>query len=117
MKNPAVEAEIARIRAEADKVAGVAVLTVAEKRMFLARVVRACVASTPESSDLWQSIKRADEGTEYRLPDKLRTIMLDNDLAGDGPEAKSRHALAEMPERVTSASEQPTRVTGGAGVN
>jgi hypothetical protein len=37
---------------------------------------------------------------EYRLPDKLKAVELDNDLAGDDSEAGKNDALAELPERV-----------------
>jgi hypothetical protein len=76
------------------------VLTLMQKRIFLARVVRAVIANEPDSSDLWQSIKRTKDGTEYRLPDKLAAIKIDCDLAGDGAEAEGNDALAALLERV-----------------
>ena len=95
-----IRAEIAALRAKADEMAGSAVLTLAEKRSFLARVVRARVSQEPEDSDLWASIKRTEFGTEYKLPDKLGAIKADNDLAGEGSEAAGNDALGALLERV-----------------
>lgn len=95
-----VKAEIARLRAKADEKAGSAVLTLVEKRRFVARLVRAKVADLPPDSDLFNSVKRSKDGIEFRLPDKLRAIELDNDLAGEGSEAGANDALAELLNRV-----------------
>jgi hypothetical protein len=100
LKNVQVKSEVDRIRAAADEKAGSAVLTLIEKRIFLARVVRAPVANLPEDSDLWNSVKHTAEGTEFRLPDKLRAIALDDDLAGAGSQAGATDAIAELLERV-----------------
>ena len=100
LRNAKVKAEIAKLRAEAAKVAGSAVLTLAEKRIFLAQVVRACVATLPHDSPLWVSVKKGKDGTEYRLPDKIAAIKLDNDLAGEGSEAGANDALGELLGRV-----------------
>ena len=96
MAEDEIRTEIARQRAEAEKIAGSSVLTCAEKRIFFARVVRASPALLPEESDLWQSIKRTESGTEFRLPDKLAAIKGDNDLAGTGKEAEANDALTQM---------------------
>ena len=64
--------------------AGGAVLTLAEKRSFMARLLRARPALLERDSDLWQSIKTTETGTEYRLPDKIAAVKLDNELAGEG---------------------------------
>lgn len=80
-----IQAEIARQRTVAEKEAGSAVLTLVEKRSFLARVVRARVALLPPDSDLFQSIKRTASGSEIRLADKIAAIKLDNDLVGEAP--------------------------------
>lgn len=55
------------------------------------------------ASDLWESIKRTREGAEYRLPDKLRAIQLDNDLAGEGSEAQANDELAALLGRICGA--------------
>lgn len=99
-KNVQIQEEIARLRAKSDEKAGSAVLTRAEKRMFFARLVRARVAKEPANSDLWNSIKTTEQGVEYRLPDKLAAIKLDNDLAGEGSEAEGQDALGKLLERV-----------------
>lgn len=86
-----VALRIAWIRSQAEEkakeIAGEAVLSIAEKRLFCARLVRAKVGTLDSKSELWNSIKVTQDGTEYKLPDKLRAIALDNDLAGDGSEA------------------------------
>ncbi len=93
-------AEIQRLRDLAASQAGGAVLTLVEKRKFLARLVRAQIASLPEDSDLFVSITRGRKGTEYRLGDKLAAIKLDNNLAGDGSEAEKEDALGGLLRRV-----------------
>ncbi len=75
-----IQAEIARQRTVTEKEAGSAVLTLVEKRSFLARV-----ALLPPDSDLLQSIKRTASGSEIRLADKIAAIKLDNDLVGEAP--------------------------------
>ena len=96
MANDGVVMEIERLRAEAARLPGSAVLTIAEKRDFIARVVRCKVGEEPHDSDLWSSVKVGPQGAEYRLPDKLAAIKADNDLAGDGSEAEGSDALAEF---------------------
>jgi phage terminase small subunit len=51
-------------------------------------------------ADLWNAIKHMKYGTEYKLPNKLSAIILDNDLAGDGSDANAADALAELLGRV-----------------
>src|SRR5262245_50534058 len=72
---PEVKTEIQRLRTLAQEKGGSAVMTILEKRMFLARVVRAQIALLDEDSDLWQRVKRTRSSVEYRLPDKLAAIM------------------------------------------
>ena len=100
LKNADVQAEVSRIRNAASGVVGMAVLSIAEKRDFIARLVRAKVGELSRDSDLWQSIKTTDTGTEYRLPDKLRAILADNDLAGEGSVAASNDGLAALIARL-----------------
>lgn len=100
LKNADIQAEVSRIRNAATGVAGMAVLSIAEKRDFIARLVRARVAELPSDSDLWQSIKATETGTEYRLPDKLRAIMADNDLSGECSETKGNEELAALIARI-----------------
>jgi hypothetical protein len=100
LTKPSIQQEIARMRNKAEEMAGSAVMTLKEKREFLARLVRSQVGRLPGDSDLWNSIKTTEIGTEYRLPDKLKAIELDNDLAGEGSEAEGQDALAQLLERV-----------------
>jgi hypothetical protein len=108
LRNDKVKAEIARLRAKADEKAGSAVLTLAEKRSFLKRLLFANVAQldVAEDGDLLAGLDRVDgsEGSvgvlKIRLPDKLAAIKLDNDLAGDGSEAGANDALQGLLERV-----------------
>lgn len=88
-----IRAEIERLRTIAHDKGGSAVMTVIEKRSFLARVVRARIAELPEDSDLWQSVKHSHCGHTYRLPDKVQAIVEDNKLSGDGSEAAAYDSL------------------------
>lgn len=99
MANDGVKTEIARQRHAAELMAGGAILTLAEKRGYFARLVRSRISLLPDDSDLFVSIKRTKDGTEYRLADKLRAIELDNDLAGEGSESEANDALAGLLER------------------
>lgn len=95
--------EIARQRAKVEEIAGSSVMQCLEKRLFLARVVRARVASLEPDSDLWQSVETQPDGRRrFRLPDKLAAIETDNDLAGKGSEASVNDELAAMLRRCMS---------------
>lgn len=85
LKRPEVEAEILRLQAQAQQADGSAVMSLIEKRSFLARVVRAQIALLPRDSDLWESVHDSSWGTFYRLPDKIEAINLDNKLSADDP--------------------------------
>lgn len=62
------------------------VLTITEKREFLARVVRAKPsAAGPDNPDSTVAMSKA--GPYYSFPDKIAAIKLDNDLGGDGADA------------------------------
>jgi hypothetical protein len=97
LKNVEVKAKIEEIRAKAVTKAA---LTLAEVHDFLARVVRSQPALLERDSDLWQSIKQTESGTEYRLPDKLGCISRWCDLRGEGSQAEAQDALAGLLERV-----------------
>lgn len=86
LTNPDVQAEIERMRKKAEERAGSAVLTLAEKRMKLAAIVR---QEKPEI-----------DGCELSVTDKLKAIALDNDLAGEGSEAKGNEGLAALIARL-----------------
>lgn len=97
LRSAEVIAEVERIRHEAEKLAGGAVLTLAEKRRFLARLVRANIAELPATSDLWHEIHTTSEGgVKRKLGCKLRAIALDNDLASDGSEAAANDAAVDV---------------------
>ena len=94
LRRPEVQAEIRRLRAQAQEVAGPAFLSLTEKRRFLARVVRAQIALLPDDSDLWQSVRYCKSGTFFKLPDKIEAIRLDNELSGD--ESKELGSLTQL---------------------
>ena len=79
------------------------VLTLAEKRLFLARVIRTPIGQVTSDSDLAQEVTVDEKSMKVKMPDKLRAIALDNDLAADGAEAtanKSIAGLASLVERL-----------------
>lgn len=63
------------------------VLTLAEKRLFLARVLRTPVGQVTADSDLAQEVTVDEKSMKVKMPDKLRALALDNDLAIEGAEA------------------------------
>ncbi len=84
-----IRAEITRLREQADKLAGGAVLSLAEKRRWLARLVRSDATRGEVDGDLVVSCDvetRADGRVvqKIRLPDKMAAIKLDHELSGDG---------------------------------
>jgi len=58
-------------------------LTIRQKREYLARIVRARESELADDSDIWQ-ITITEDGVTRKLPDKLRAIALDNELSGEG---------------------------------
>ena len=117
-RKPEILAEIQRIREKVEKMPGSVFLTMQEKRNFLARVVRCHLHTEPVDSDLIQEISRTkrtigrgDEAEEWdvekvKLPDKIKAIVTDNDLAADGSAAKAADAIgttmAEFMARIRS---------------
>ena len=65
------------------KTEGKAVLTIAQKREFLRRVVVTPIGQVDEESDLCQAAEYSDTGRKFKMPDKLRAIELDAKLAGE----------------------------------
>lgn len=62
------------------------VLSIAEKRQFIARVVRSApIAANMDNPDC--ELVMTKMGPIAKLPDKAALIRIDNDLAGDGSEA------------------------------
>lgn len=81
LKNPEVAAHIASIRAAAQTVA---TMTLAEKRGFLARVVRATPQDAMDDPSLGAEVTELPGGgRRVKMLDKLRAIELDSRLAGD----------------------------------
>ena len=91
LRTPAVQKLVQAIReAAANDIINRAVLSVRERREFLARIVRTPIGQVDESSDLCQSYKIGKEGErEYKLPDKLRALELDAKLSGDLKETQA----------------------------
>lgn len=93
--NDKVRARIADLRSKAAVVAseraGEVVLSIAEKRLFLAAVVRTPSGAIDKHSQLCQEWSEThgehSSSTKLKMPDKLAAIKLDNDLAGEGSEA------------------------------
>ncbi len=82
-----VTAEVQRLRSQAAQLPGSPLLSIREKREFLARLVRAQVLLTPDDSDLWQEITQTEQGTKRKLGDKLKALMIDNEMAGESNES------------------------------
>ncbi len=95
-----VRVRIAWLRSEASKRlktrAEAVVMTIAEKREFLAKVVRTPAGKVAKGSQLCQEWSEGEHGVKLKMPDKLAAIRLDNDLAGDGSEAKGMTALGSL---------------------
>lgn len=100
-----ITAEIQRLRDAAQEKAGSAILTLAEKRKWLARLLRVNLSdlSLGQDGDLLHSIAPGKLGDKLTLCDKLAAIKLDNDLAGEGSEAEANDALGGLLERIMTA--------------
>lgn len=93
-----IKARVEELRAKADtKAEASTVLSILEKREFLARVLRTPIGEIDHKSDLCQErtfIEGQEEtSVKIKMPDKLKAIQLDNDLAVDGAEAGANKAL------------------------
>lgn len=64
------------------------VLSLQEKREFLAAVVRTPIGDIDASSPLCQSYKVTEQGTEYKAISKTDAIKIDNDMSGDNASQK-----------------------------
>ena len=80
MANGGIKERVREILAKVEKKT---LLTIEERRQFLADVVRAEVSKIPLNSHLIQSIKTGKDGTEIRLPDKVKSLELDAKMAGE----------------------------------
>ena len=94
----AIQAEIARIRAKAELLSGGAVLTLVEKRKFVARLLRSNLSTfdAEVDGDLLQEVSDTEFGKKIKLCGKMEAIKLDNDLAGEGSEAKGNAGIAGL---------------------
>ncbi|CAB4186553.1 hypothetical protein UFOVP1329_25 [uncultured Caudovirales phage] len=108
-----ITAEINRQRALAETLAGSSVLTLKEKREFLARVVRTPIGNIDHTSDLAQGHKEEVNGgeemptiwkTKIRTIDKIAAIKIDNDLAEQGAEAGVNKAITIHIKRFTKST-------------
>lgn len=99
-----VKLRIAWLRSEASKRlgmrAGAVVMSIAEKRAFCAEVVRTPLGEVKKSSKLCQEWSEThgehSSSTRIKMPCKLAAIRLDNDLAGEGSEAKGNEAVGSL---------------------
>jgi hypothetical protein len=104
MKKPEILARVAwfakRVEERLEQEAESVVLTVVEKRKFLARVVRTAAGELTEDSDLCQewseSVSEMGSSKKVKMPDKLKAIQIDNDLAGEGENAKLGTAVEAL---------------------
>jgi Terminase small subunit len=101
LRKAEIQTAIERMRTQADREAGSALMTLIKKRKRLARIVRARVAVEPPDSDLWQAVKTRDGVSEFRLPDKIEAIVLDSRLAGQGNEAEADDEISALLKRCT----------------
>ena len=65
------------------KVEDKTLLTIAEKRAFLANLIRTPVGEVDEKSPLAQEVHIGQDGIKIKMADKLRALDLDSKLAGD----------------------------------
>jgi hypothetical protein len=75
-----VRSRISELKAAADEGA---VMSLREKRLFLAEIVRTPIGKVDESSPLCQGFRRTDTGLTVTMPDKLQAIELDAKLAAN----------------------------------
>lgn len=78
--------------------AGSSVLTLLEKRQWIARLIRADLAKGDVPGDLCagcdtETTAKGVVIRKIRLPDKIAAIKIDNDLAGVGVEAEANQAI------------------------
>lgn len=110
---------LAEAQAEAQRRAlDASVLTLLEKRQFLAQIVRTPITSLdphdpskPENVLIKSfAINESEMGSSTRLEklDPLRAIALDNDLAGDGSTTNTLRDLTEALQSLAPPSTLPT---------
>ncbi len=83
LNRPDITEALARLRQQTE---AAAVMTLYEKRAYLARIVRTSATDLTPGETLVQAVSTAKDGTQtLRMPDKLRAIFLDSRLAGELP--------------------------------
>lgn len=80
LRNDKVRTRIAELQTAT---ATAAVMSLEEKRLFLAAIVRTPIGRVDEHSPLCQFFRRTKGGLHITMPDKLRAIELDARLAGE----------------------------------
>jgi hypothetical protein len=80
LKNVGIQQRLAELQQKAETAA---VLTLADKREFLRRVVVTSIGEVDEKSPLCQSAEYSEDGRKFKMPDKLKAIELDAKLAGE----------------------------------
>jgi hypothetical protein len=72
-------------------------LSVEEKRRYLADLVRFEPANydPDKHAHIPNGIKKTQFGTNLEIPSKLQAIALDNDLSGDGAQAKGGNSVGD----------------------
>lgn len=109
---PEVQAYLAQLREDARTAA---VLEIAEKRQFLARVIRTPIGEVDENSDLAQerTVRHGEDGStveKVKMMNKAEAIRLDNQLAGhvqSGPSVSIQNNV--IPEVVHRSEEEQER--------
>lgn len=99
-----VKAEIKRVRDAADKKAGSAVLTLIEKRTWLARSFRLNVLkfNAKRDGDLVTGVTESKSGKRLlTFESKLAVMRADDNLAGDGSEANSAGTMLSALQLLT----------------
>lgn len=87
-----------RLEKKVEKQQAPLLLSLMEKRQFLARVVRSKLAEEEDDSDLWQEIEITGDKVKRKLPGKLEAISLDTKLAGDAPPEEVNVTCRTAPE-------------------
>jgi hypothetical protein len=78
-----IEKVAARVKELQGKAEVKTLLTIQERRQFLADVVRVKVGEVDERSPLAQSVEYGKDGKKIRVPDKIKALELDAKMAGE----------------------------------
>lgn len=97
-KNVNIKAEVQRLRLAVHKKG--LFLEMEEKRQFLADAVRTPAGKIHKDHPLCQSYKITADGIEIKTVDKIRALIVDNDLAGQGAQAGADKAIMSLADRV-----------------